>query len=427
MNATKESKARQIIIDAQSPNELRVAISDGANKKNKNTLTDLHIEDRRRQQYKSNVYLGTITSIEPSLNAIFVQFDENKRHGFLPFKEIDPKYYQSDDTNSPKKKKANTPAADQPDAQTSKDTNEKSASEVKVVVGHESEPTHHDTNDATVNLTITPVKSQPKASSVNFEMAEEPISSKTESQPEAPSPSIDNELIAKQLKLGQTILVQIVKEERGTKGAALTTYISLASLRLVLMPNNANVAGISRRIEGSARDDTRELAKQLTCADNMGFIIRTAGLNQEASQLQWDLDSLTNLWVAIKQASETLKPPALIHQESDVATCAVRDHLRPEVSGLIVNDKETHDKIKHYLKQIKPDFAEKVEFYSGSTPIFCHYGIENQIEQATSVIRLPSGDLSLSIQLKHSFLSTLTPEPRVRILKILLIKPILRS
>jgi len=166
------------------------------------------------------------------------------------------------------------------------------------------------------------------------------------------------------------------------------------------MPNNAGISGISRRIEGNARDEVRSLSKQLNCPDNMGFIIRTAGINQDVEQLQWDLDVLVNLWKAITQAVEASKPPVLIHQESDVVVCAVRDYLRSDVQELIVNDKDTFDKIHFYLSQVKPEFVNKLSHYQEEAPLFCHYSIENQIEQAQQrEVRLPSGG---SIMIDHT-------------------------
>lgn len=288
---------KKMLINATQADELRVAIT------NNGILSDLDVEKAEIQQKKANIYKGKITSIEPSLAAVFVNFG-SERHGFLPLKEISPEYFSNYDPNS-----------------------------------------------------------------------DEPID------------------INKVLKLGQPVVVQVEKEERGTKGAALTTYLSLAGSYLVLMPNNPRAGGISRRIEGEERDNLRETLSKLTVPEGMGVIIRTAGVSKSAEDLQWDLDFLLRYFDAIKQAASMDKTaPYLIHQESDVVIRTLRDYLRQDMDEVIIDEKASYDRALEYIQQVRPKFAERIKLYQNVIPLFSRYQIEQQIETAYQrEIRLPSG------------------------------------
>ncbi len=294
-----------MLINASQQDELRVAIV-----KN-NQLIDLNIEPAGKNQKKANIYKGRISSIEPSLGAVFVDYGSD-RHGFLPIKDI-----------------ARTNLLNQQDA---------------------------DIND------------------------------------------ID---IKKALKINQEILVQVEKEERGNKGAALTTYISLAGSYLVLMPTNPKGGGISRRIEGESREQLREIIEQLDTPDGMSVIIRTAGVGKNLEELQWDLDLLLKYWEAVEQAAtDTQSQVNLIHKESDVVIRSIRDHLKPDIDQIIIDDSATHDRAKQYLTKINPEFIKKLKHYNQSIPLFSAYQIEEQIEQAVSgEVKLKSGG---SIVIDHT-------------------------
>ncbi|OGT39402.1 MAG: hypothetical protein A3E81_07925 [Gammaproteobacteria bacterium RIFCSPHIGHO2_12_FULL_36_30] len=286
-----------MLINATHADELRVAITADA------VLVDLDIEHPGQEQKKSNIYKGRITSIEPSLGAVFVDYG-SERHGFLPLKEISPEYFI------------------------------------------------------------------------------------TSASGEAPT-DID---IKKVLKEGQEIVVQIDKEERGTKGAALTTFIALAGCYLVLMPNNPDSGGISRRIEGDDRDQLREIIEQLPIPEGMGIIIRTAGVSRSKEELEWDLKVLLRYWEAIKLAAVAKPAPYLIHQESDVIIRAVRDHLRQDISEVVIDDESAFRRAKDYITQVRPDFIEHMKLYSDTMPLFSRFQIEKQIEAAYQrEVRLPSG------------------------------------
>jgi len=194
------------------------------------------------------------------------------------------------------------------------------------------------------------------------------------------------------LKEGQEIVVQIEKEERGNKGAALTTYISLAGTYLVLMPNNPKAGGISRRIEGDTRNELREIMNALEIPDKMGMIIRTAGCGKSAEELQWDLDYLLQLWQAIERSGGKQKAPFLIFQESNVIIRALRDHLRNEIEEILIDKESAFKLVQTFLKQVMPHFLSRAKHYQDDVPLFSRYQIESQIETAYKrEVSLPSG------------------------------------
>ncbi|HAF87893.1 MAG TPA: ribonuclease E [Legionellales bacterium] len=292
------TKLEKMLINATQSEEIRVALV-----KN-NHLYDLDIDcplfDVKK---KGNIYKATVTRIEPSLDAVFVNYGA-KRQGFLPFKEIAANYLK-------------TPA--------------------------------DEGNDTKLPL---------------------------------------NALIRE----GQELLIQVDKEERGSKGAALTTYITLAGCYLVLMPNNPNSGGISRRIEGDDRDELKATLNALELPEGMGLIIRTAGVGKGQEELQADLDMLCNQWQAIQQAYQRQLAPCLIHQEGDVIIRSIRDNLRKSIAEIIIDDQISYIKAKQYIEQVKPDFLPNLKLYNSAVPLFTFYQIESQIETAYQrQVLLPSG------------------------------------
>ncbi|WP_049855069.1 ribonuclease E [Dickeya fangzhongdai] len=195
------------------------------------------------------------------------------------------------------------------------------------------------------------------------------------------------------LREGQEVIVQVDKEERGNKGAALTTFISLAGSYLVLMPNNPRAGGISRRIEGDDRTELKEALGSLELPDGMGLIVRTAGVGKSADALQWDLAFRLKHWEAIKKAAEGRAAPFLIHQESNVIVRAFRDYLRPDIGEILIDNPKILELAKEHIAALgRPDFSSKIKLYTGEIPLFSHYQIESQIESAFQrEVRLPSG------------------------------------
>ncbi|MCK3657606.1 ribonuclease E [Pasteurellaceae bacterium Pebbles2] len=194
------------------------------------------------------------------------------------------------------------------------------------------------------------------------------------------------------IKEGQEVIVQVNKEERGNKGAALTTFISLAGSYLVIMPNNPRAGGISRRIEGDERLELKDALSSLDVPEGVGLIVRTAGVGKSPEELQWDLKVLLHHWEAIKQVSESRPAPFLIHQESDVIVRAIRDYLRRDIGEILVDSQKIYEKAKAHIKLVRPDFINRIKLYQGEVPLFSHYQIESQIESAFQrEVRLPSG------------------------------------
>ncbi len=191
---------------------------------------------------------------------------------------------------------------------------------------------------------------------------------------------------------GQQVLVQVDKEERGNKGAALTTFISLAGRYMVLMPNNPRAGGISRRIEGDDRDELREALSGLEIPDGMGVIVRTAGVGRSTEELQWDLSYLLQLWQAIQTANDEERAPALLYQENSAVLRAIRDNLRRDIGEVLIEGGDAHQEASSFIAQVMPNYTEKVKPYSESIPLFSRYQIESQIESAFEhTVKLPSG------------------------------------
>ncbi|RMH16539.1 MAG: Rne/Rng family ribonuclease, partial [Gammaproteobacteria bacterium] len=274
---------KRMLINATHAEELRVALVDGQR------LYDLDIEVPSKRQYKSNIYKGKVTKIEPSLEAAFVDYGM-PRQGFLPLKEVSPQCF------------------------------------TKKVSG---------------------------------------------------KPNI-NEI----LEIGQELLVQIEKEERGNKGAALTTYISLPGRYLVLMPNNPGSGGISRRVEGEDRKSLREALSLIESPENAGVIARTAAIGKSEEELRWDLEYLHKLWLAIEQASHAKNAPFLVYQDNDVIIRTLRDYLTPEIEEILIDERTTFENTHAFMQQVMPNHVAKLKLYSGKTPLFSRFRIESQIEKA---------------------------------------------
>ena len=285
---------KRMLFNATQQEELRVAIVDGQK------LIDIDIEAAGREQRKGNIYKGVITRIEPSLEACFVNYGE-ERHGFLPFKEVARTYFKE-------------------------------------------------------------------------------------------GVDVRNASIKEALREGQEIIVQVEKEERGQKGAALTSFVSLAGRYLVLMPNNPRGGGVSRRIEGEDRQELREAMSQLQVPDGMSIIARTAGIGRDATELQWDLSYLMQLWTAIDEAAKGNSAPLLIYLESSLVIRAIRDYFQPDIGEILIDTDEIYDQAAAFMSVVMPDNLPRVKRYQDDVPLFSRFQIEHQIETAYSrTVPLPSG------------------------------------
>ena len=285
---------KRMLFNATQAEELRVAIVEGQK------LIDLDIESASKEQRKSNIYKGVITRIEPSLEAVFVNYGA-ERHGFLPFKEIAREYY-------------------------------------------------------------------------------------------APNGEGSRAKMQETLKEGQELIVQVDKDERGNKGAALTTYISLAGRYLVLMPNNPRGGGVSRRVEGDDRSELRDAMAQLSVPDGMSLIARTAAIGRNAEELQWDLNYLMQLWTAIDSVAKDNTAPLLIFQEGSLVIRAIRDYFQPDIGEILVDTDDIFEQAQAFMSQVMPNNVNRVKRYRDDVPLFSRFQIEHQIESAYArQVNLPSG------------------------------------
>jgi len=302
---------KRMLFNATQQEELRVAIVDGQR------LIDLDIESASREQRKSNIYKGIVTRIEPSLEAAFVDYGE-ERHGFLPFKEIAKSYFK-------------------------------------------------------------------------------------------PEAEVGRARIQDAIKEGQELIVQVEKDERGTKGAALTTFISLAGRYLVLMPNNPRGGGVSRRVEGDDRNELRETLDQLELPEGMSIIARTAAIGRSPEELKWDLNYLMQLWGAIEGAAGDRTPgtdgkyaarPFLIYLESSLVIRAIRDYFQPDIGEILIDTEEIYEQARAFMQTVMPGNVNKVKLYRDDVPLFSRFQIEHQIESAYArQVGLPSGG---SIVIDHT-------------------------
>ena len=286
---------KRMLFNATQEEELRVAMVDGQR------LYDLNIELPASERKKANIYKGTITRIEPSLEAAFVNYGA-ERHGFLPLKEISSEYFVAENKGGGKPN------------------------------------------------------------------------------------------IREVLKEGQDIVVQIDKEERGNKGAALTTFVSLAGRFIVLKPNKPRSGGVSRRIMGEDRDLARQSMKEVNIPEGMSVILRTAGIDRSAEELEWDMNNLLAIWEAIKLVIVRRTSPFLVYRESDSVVRALRDYLTNEIGEILIDDESAHNDAKEFIEQVMPHNLKKLKLYQDPVPLFTRYQIESQIESAFAhQVTLPSG------------------------------------
>ncbi len=285
---------KRMLINATQAEERRLAIVDGQK------LLDYEIEIEGREQRKGNIYKAVVTRVEPSLEACFVDYGED-RHGFLPFKEISKQFFQQ-------------------------------------------------------------------------------------------GVSAGNARIQDAIREGQELLVQVEKEERGNKGAALTTFVSLAGRYVVLMPNNPRGGGVSRRIEGEDRADLKEALDQLEYPNGMSIIARTAGIGRSAPELQWDLNYLLKLWTAIDGAAKGAKGAFLIYQESSLVIRAIRDYFNHDIGDILIDTDDVYEQAQQFMAHVMPEHAARVKRYRDDAPLFSRFQIEHQIESAYArTVQLPSG------------------------------------
>ena len=367
----------RMLIDARHPEETRVAVIKG------NRIEEFDFESAERKQLKGNIYLAKVTRVEPSLQAAFIDYGGN-RHGFLAFSEIHPDYYQ-------------IPKADR-DALL-KEEAEAAAEEERLRFGNGD---HGDNGD---DESPSEAPEEGSFEDENGESPEEALETGNDSARSPVDEAAADELRKKRQSLRrrykiqdviqrrQVLLVQVVKEERGNKGAALTTYLSLAGRYCVLMPNTSHGGGISRKISnGADRKRLKSIMSDLNLPSTMGLIVRTAGLQRTKTEIKRDFDYLARLWDEIREKTLKSTAPALIYRDSDLIKRAIRDLYNRDIDEVIVEGDEGFKAARGFMKLLMPSHVRRVKQHSESTPLFQRHGVEDQLSAMYQpVVQLKSG------------------------------------
>ena len=349
---------KNLYIDASHPNETRVVL------KSNNDIEDYEYEGSKNNLIKNNIYLGKVSRIEPSLQAAFVDFGRDK-HGFLSFNDIQSDYYQI-----PKS-----------DLELIKQEEEKAREELSKEVAAKEEE-----NLAEGKLeTEDPIEKKESIEKENFDNDQE--------KKDQRKFKFKRYKIQEVIKPNQVILVQVIKDERGQKGAALSTFISIAGKYIVLMPNTPKGGGISRKIFNPAdRKKIRTILNEIKIPKEMGIIVRTAGSNKTKNEIDHDLDTLINTWNQIKDSALSSIAPSLIHQESEIIKRTLRDMYDDNTKNIIVEGNEGYKKAQNFMKMMMPSNVKKIKKYRGKIPLFIEEGIEQKLNQIfDSEIKLKSG------------------------------------
>ncbi len=366
---------KNLYIDASHPDETRVVL------KSKDHIEEYEYENKNKLYLKNNIYLGKVSRVEPSLQAAFVNFGR-QRHGFLAFNDIQSDYYQipHDDKERLKKEEENIRL----------ELQEKSKNV------EESDKSADDSTNSSL--------SESSSATEESKNKEGDFSKKVENENPAPDKNNQfNELkkkygirryrIQEVIKPDQIVLVQILKDERGQKGAALTTFISLAGKYSVLMPNTARGGGISRKITNyDERKKIRNILKEIEIPERMGLIVRTAGLNRTKNELSKDITNTISTWEEIKVKAVESIAPSLVYEEGDIIKRALRDIYDSETKSIVIEGNDGYQKAKNFMKLLMPESVKKIKKYRGKIPLFHEVGIEKNLNQIFEpVVKLVSG------------------------------------
>ena len=360
---------KNLYIDASHPDETRVVL------KSEKHIEEYEYENKNKLYLKNNIYLGKVTRIEPSLQAAFVDYGRQK-HGFLAFNDIQSDYYQIpyDDKNKLKKEEKNL-RLELKEKSKDVEENEKKEQGISNVTSANSNTNENNlSNEKTNDGNLLPEKSD------QFNELKKRY-------------GIRRYKIQEVIKPNQVILVQILKDERGQKGAALTTFISLAGKYSVLMPNTPKGGGISRKIINSNdRKKIRNILQEIKIPETMGLIVRTAGLNKTKNELNKDILNTINIWEEIKEKAVKSIAPSLVYEEGDLIKRAIRDIYDNQTNNVIVDGNEGYQKAKSFMKFLTPENVKKVKKYRGKIPLFHDVGIEKNLNLIfDSTIKLESG------------------------------------
>ncbi|HZU50749.1 MAG TPA: Rne/Rng family ribonuclease [Sphingomicrobium sp.] len=366
----------RMLIDARHPEETRVAVVKG------NRIEEFDFESAEHKQLKGNIYLAKVTRVEPSLQAAFVDYGGN-RHGFLAFSEIHPDYYQ-------------IPKADR--EALLREEAEHAAEEERLRAAEYERDDHDDDLDDPFDdeTNETDVGNDPEAATEEAGTGSNrsPVDESAADELRKKRQALRRRYkIQDVIQRRQVLLVQVVKEERGNKGAALTTYLSLAGRYCVLMPNTSHGGGISRKISnGADRKRLKSIMADLKLPSTMGLIVRTAGLSRTKTEIKRDFDYLARLWDEIRERTLSSTAPALIYRDSDLIKRAIRDLYHREIEEVIVEGEEGYKAAKGFMKLLMPSHVRRVKLHSETTPLFQRCGVEDQLSAMYQpIVQLKSG------------------------------------
>ena len=361
----------RMLIDARHPEETRVAVAKG------NRIEEFDFESAEHKQLKGNIYLAKVTRVEPSLQAAFVDYGGN-RHGFLAFSEIHPDYYQIP--------KADRDALLAEEAEHAAEEERLRSAEYDDDEVDEAQYTGEDSVDFEAEVE--------EAAEVGTGSARSPVDESAAEELRKKRQALRRRYkIQDVIQRRQVLLVQVVKEERGNKGAALTTYLSLAGRYCVLMPNTSHGGGISRKISnGADRKRLKSVISDLKLPSTMGLIVRTAGLQRTKVEIKRDFDYLARLWDEVRERTLTSSAPALIYRDSDLIKRAIRDLYHREIEEVVVEGDEGYRAARGFMKLLMPSHVRRVQQFSDPTPIFQRYGVEDQLTAMYQpIVQLKSG------------------------------------
>ena len=352
---------KNLYIDASHPNETRIVL------KSDNSIEEYEYEDRNNLNFKNNIYLATISRVEPSLQAAFVNFGRD-RHGFLAFNDIQSDYYQVPSEDKEKIRIAEEKIREELKDKTTDANQENSQSET----GSENKDENLDNNE----------------SHLDKENKKQEYREKVKS-----SFGIKRYKIQEVIKPGQVVLIQVIKEERGQKGAALTTFISLAGKYLVLMPNTPKGGGISRKIFNSSdRQKIRGILNEIKIPKSMGVIVRTAGANKTKNEIQKDFENTLKTWEEIKDKALESNAPSLVYEEGDIIKRSLRDTYDDNTKNVYVEGNEAYQKAKKFMKELMPRNVKNIKKYRGKIPLFHDANIEKELNNIFEpTVKLKSG------------------------------------
>ena len=364
----------RMLIDARHPEETRVAVAKG------NRIEEFDFESEEHKQLKGNIYLAKVTRVEPSLQAAFIDYGGN-RHGFLAFSEIHPDYYQ-------------IPKSDR-DALLAEEA-EHAAEEERLRAGEhgDDDDLDGDGDDDDLGDDLSEEDGLEGGEEVGTGSARSPVDESAADELRRKRQNLRRRYkIQDVIQRRQVLLVQVVKEERGNKGAALTTYLSLAGRYCVLMPNTSHGGGISRKISnGADRKRLKSIMSDLNLPTTMGLIVRTAGLSRTKIEIKRDFDYLARLWDEIREKTLSSSAPALIYRDSDLIKRAIRDLYHREIDEVIVEGEEGYKAARGFMKLLMPSHVKRVIAYRDPTPVFQRYGVEDQLSAMYHpVVQLKSG------------------------------------